>query len=494
MTATRVRVDRAALRAELERRRVARSEHADPVAWGQRRGLESWSKQGEWLTATTTERQVAVPSGHGTGKSYGAAWRIAHQVMTAPDPYVLLTAPTGGQLSNVLRPLRDIHDQLKLPGYIRGGGVPAWIMNGREVMTARSTSDVGQSTLAGPHAADLLVVADEADGLAAAVWEQIEGMLTGARNRLLALGNPRNPGSRWRELVEAGGWAVHRLSVLDTPAFTGEKVSTKLRSVLPSLEWLDARRQAWGEGTALWMARVLGLWPDAADNAILALALVEESRRHPDDRAEDRHQPGDDRPLYACDVAGDGEDRTVIGRIVNREYRTLEVRQDWDTEDAATALIKLLKAHPGARAIVDADGLGAGVRDKLRARGFAGRTLEFKAARSATRPKDHKIVKDEAWWQLRETLGTSFRLDPDDPHGQDLDGELTAVQYYEDAVGRIRVEDKPSFKKRLSKSPDLGDTLMMAGYGLRLVQRGGSTRPAGNRRPARAARARQRVY
>ena len=31
-------------------------------------------------------------------------------------------------------------------------------------------------------------------------------------------------------------------------------------------------------------------------------------------------------------------------------------------------------------------------------------------------------------------------------------------------------------------------------YGLRLAHRGGTQRPAGNRRPARAARARQRVY
>lgn len=459
---TRVRVDRDALRAELARRAQARAEHADPVAWGKARGLHAWSRQAAWLMATATERQVAVPSGHGTGKSFGAGWRILHHVTTAPDPYVLLTAPTAGQLGNVIRPLRDLHERLKLPGYIRGGTVPAWIIGGREVLQARSTSDTGQSTLAGPHAADLLVVVDEADGISASVWEQVEGMLTGSRNRLLALGNPRDPASRWRELVEAGGWDVHHLSVLDTPAFTGEPIPNSLVEVLPSEAWLEERRKSFGEGSSLWQARVLGEWPDAADNAILSLSQIEGARRQR--RPDEEHDHGDDRPLYSCDVAGDGDDRTVIGRMVDRAYRTLEIHSDWDTADAATRLAKLLAQHPGARVVVDCDGLGVGVRDQLRKNGHGHRVIEFKASRKPARQSEHPNLRSEAWWLLRETLGTTIRLDPDDPHADALDGELTAIRYHEDIKGRIAAEKKDDTIKRLGRSPDLGDTLMMCAW------------------------------
>lgn len=464
-TLAHVRVDPDEVRAELARREQARREHADPVGWGEARGLYAWSKQAAWLRATTVERQVAVPSGHGTGKSFGAAWRIAHHIATAPDPYVILTAPTSPQLGNVIRPLRELHERLRLPGYITKGSPIKWMIGDREVMQARSTSDTGQSTLAGPHAADLLVVVDEADGISASVWEQIEGMLTGARNRLLALGNPRDPASKWREMVEAGGWDVHHLSVLDTPAFTGEVVPESLKHVLPSVEWLDDRRLAWGEGTALWAARVLGQWPDAADNAILSLSLVEGSRREPDERAEDLHRHEDDRPLYVCDVAGDGEDRTVIGRILEREYTTLEAHQDWDTADAATRLGQLLRVHAGARVVVDCDGLGVGVRDQLRAAGLGDRVIEFKAGRQARRPDVHPNLRSEAWWSLRGTLGTVVRLCPTDKFAKELDGELTAVRYREDAQGRIAAEKKEETVKRLGRSPDLGDTVMMGVWG-----------------------------
>lgn len=454
----------------------------DPVGWCEAHGIELWSGQARMLQRAETSAASATPSGHGTGKSHTAALWIAYGCTTLPDVSYLHTCPTSAQLQNILRPLREIHRTLGLPGYITEGQVPEWKIDGRVVYRGRAAKDGGTSNLAGPHAENMRVIVDEADGMAAAQWAQILGMLTGEANRLATFGNPVDPASAWRSYCEGGTpgdtdedddgeerepWNVEHLSVLDTPAFTGEKVSEALRKVLPSRRWLRAMRTAWGEGSALWMSRVLGQWPDAASNAMVPLPLIEAARRHADDRPEDQHRHGDDRPLWVCDVADDGSDRTVVSKIVNREFTIVESEEAWRTTDAETYLEARLKEHPGARVVVDCDGIGAAVRNTLRARGYSARIIEFKAGRASALPDQHHNLKSEAWWALREVLGQEIRLNPDDPYAEQLRGELAAIRYVQDAQGRINAEKKEETKKRLGRSPDLGDTLMMGAWGLR---------------------------
>jgi hypothetical protein len=474
----------------------------DPVGWCEAHGIELWSGQAEMLRRAERSAFTATAAGHGTSKSHTAALWIAYGCTTLTDVYYLHTCPTAAQLQNILRPLREIHRTLGLPGYITDGPVPEWKLDGRVVYRGRAAADTGSSNLAGPHAENMRVVVDEADGMAAPQWGQIMGMLTGDANRMASFGNPVDPASAWRTYCEGGvpdpedpddesaeptePWDVAHVSVLDTPAFTGEKVSDALRKVLPSKRWLRAMRAAWGEGSALWASRVLGLWPDAASNAMVPLPIIDAARRPPDHRDEDQHRHGDDRPLWVCDVADDGSDRTVVARIVNREFRIIESSESWSTTDAETYLIDRLKEHPGARVVIDCDGIGAAVRNTVQARGFAGRVLEFKAGRKSTIPDQHHNLKSEAWWALRDALGTLVRLDPTDPYGEELRGELGAIRYVQDAQGRINAEKKDETKKRLGRSPDLGDTLMMGVWGLK---RAGSSnsRPKGVRASPTAA-------
>jgi hypothetical protein len=492
-----VRFDEKYARQRLEHLRRVESLRVDPVKWGLAHGLRPWSAQEEILRATIEHRQVAVPSGQGVGKSWTAAWRIAHQVVTAEDPYVVLTAPTGGQLGNVLKPLRQIHDRLGLPGYLRGGNQPAWVIAGDEVMIARSTKDTGTSTLAGPHAVDLLVVVDEADGVAEAVWEQIEGMITGERNRLVTLGNPRDPVSPWRTRLQRAGdkWWVRNLSVLESPHFTGEDVPDALRDALPSRVWLEERRRAWGENSALWSARVRGIWPDADESAFVPLALLSEATRHADHPSEDeleaevaervdrisRYVDGRVRsvdaadmeaiaaqvrnpaPLYAVDVSWSGPDRSVIAKIDRGEFSIIYADPDRDTDQLAKRVMNLLY-NSRSRVVIDADGVGGPVASQVAAGGYRGRVIEFRAAARPQKPDEYPNVRAEAWWGLRTALEEGLRINPDTPFLEELHGEVAAVRYFEDKKGRIAAEPKDETKRRLGRSPDLGDTLMMAAW------------------------------
>lgn len=65
-------------------------------------GAKPSNQQAEALVAMTKGKRLSIRSGHGTGKSALAAWRILHFMTTRAYPKVVCTAPTARQLSDVL--------------------------------------------------------------------------------------------------------------------------------------------------------------------------------------------------------------------------------------------------------------------------------------------------------------------------------------------------------------------------------------------------------
>jgi hypothetical protein len=64
------------------------------------------------------------------------------------------------------------------------------------------------------------------------------------------------------------------------------------------------------------------------------------------------------------------------------------------------------------------------------------------------------------WWNIRVLMEDMLLdLDPDD---EDLALELTSIKYKVDSTGRIQVEPKDDTKKRIGRSPDRADALMMS--------------------------------
>jgi hypothetical protein len=70
--------------------------------------------------------------------------------------------------------------------------------------------------------------------------------------------------------------------------------------------------------------------------------------------------------------------------------------------------------------------------------------------------------RSEGWWTLREWLDPAYgewlALPPDDR----LTGDLTAPHYRLMSGGKVQVESKDDIRKRLGRSTDDGDAVMMA--------------------------------
>jgi phage terminase large subunit len=114
--------------------------------------------------------------------------------------------------------------------------------------------------------------------------------------------------------------------------------------------------------------------------------------------------------------------------------------------------------------VVDDSGVGGGVTDRLRelAResGNSFRVIAYNAASApAEANKDeYPNARSELWFEFAEDWLPGLDLDTD----EDLLSDLCAPQYGMDSKGRRVVEPKDETKKRLGRSPDRADAVMMA--------------------------------
>ena len=162
------------------------------------------------------------------------------------------------------------------------------------------------------------------------------------------------------------------------------------------------------------------------------------------------------------DVARFGDDHTVLARSFENGLAEIDgypMTSIYTTAELTKASINKHSIDHD-RAVIDAVGLGAGVYDILRADQY--RVREFNGGEKATkRLKSHsfKNMNAQGWWYLREQIRTGeFEL----INHTRLKEDLTAIRYSIGGEKEIRVESKDQLKKRIGRSPDYGDAVMMS--------------------------------
>lgn len=170
-------------------------------------------------------------------------------------------------------------------------------------------------------------------------------------------------------------------------------------------------------------------------------------------------------PAYRMDVSrSQSGDKTVLA--LRHEKVITELRRSTETEVmSVTGQVAGILRRWGGRAVVDVIGIGAGVVDRLRELKLS--VSAFNASeRSEATDKSGELqflnMRAAAWWQLRELLdpanNENIALPPDD----ELIGDLTAPHWKVTSAGRIQIESKDEIRKRLGRSTDTGDPVVMA--------------------------------
>lgn len=417
-------------------------------------GIETWSRQRQILESVRDHRRTAVKSMHGIGKTFTAACAALWFLYSFPDSRVITTATTWPQVEKLLwHELRGIHRSARYPlgGHLLNTELK--LDDGRFAI-GLSTRPEHQESFQGHHAKNLLLIFDEASGIPAPIFEAGEGYMTSEGARWLMIGNPTQPAGEFYDAFHSQRTVCNTLSVgyADTPAYTGEPVSPDLASRLVSKQWVEEKRLQWGEDSPMFQVRVLGEFPTSTDNTVVSLQEVVQAQGRTT-QEDFTILPG----IVACDVARFGSDETVIATRVGQRVRIARHYTGRDLMQTCGEILEVartLDCDGFPTLIVDDDGVGGGVTDRLREQGF--HVAAFRAGARAHDPTMYPNARSEAWFSLAEQL-PGIDLDPD----EQLAADLTAPQYRLDSAGRRVVEKKEDTKKRIGRSPDRADAVLL---------------------------------
>lgn len=408
---------------------------------------ELWSKQREVVESVWHHTRTAVRSCHGVGKTYTAAATALAFLLAFPHSRVITTAPTFTQVENLL--WREINSMaarsiITLPA-----------SNATKLEIAPDWFAIGLSTdrperFQGQHAEHILLIVDEASGVDDLIYEAGEGYLTSSHARLLLIGNPTQVSGQFHRAFnsERAQWNTIHISAYDSPNLTDEPVSDKLQRHLISSEWVEQHRILWGEDSVAYAVRVLGDFPSTADNTVVGIKAV--------DDAQARTSADAGPTVVSCDVARFGSDETVIALRTGNKIRIVESFYGQRTTHTAGACLRIARENDADWITIDDAGVGGGVTDILvEAEEF--KIHAFNGGERAIEEDEYPNRRSEAWFAFADTL-PRIDLDPD----AQLAGDLTSPTYKLDSRGRRVVEQKADTKKRLKRSPDRADAVLMA--------------------------------
>ncbi len=443
----------------------------EAIAWPAGRSLAPY--QGETLANLPVKKRVSVRGPHGLGKTTTTAiavlWFAITRDAAGRDWKCVTTAGAWRQLEHYLWPeikkwARRIRwDVLGIPPLREGVELLALKLKLRHGEAFAAASDKPE-LIEGAHGDSVMYVFDESKAIISETFDAAEGAFSGASEDAdleafaLAMSTPGEPNGRFYDIHRRApgldDWWPRHVTLQE--AIAAGRVAR---------EWAERRREQWGADSAVYNNRVLGEFWSSDEDGVIPLswfeAAVERWRTWDEAGRPDCGGPR----VFGVDVARSGTDKTIIAPRDAMVVSELRATVKEDTMATAGRVGALLSASPGATAVIDVIGIGAGVYDRLREQGHA---VEAFNASAGTRRKDASgefgfvNTRSGAWWNLRELLDPSrdpeLALPPDD----ELLGDVTAVHWRVVSGGKIQVESKDDIKKRIGRSTDRGDGVVMS--------------------------------
>ena len=410
---------------------------------------------------------VAVPSGRAMGKSRLDAGTALHFAATeGPNALVVLLAPTFRQIQVILwEELRLLYFGAKIP---LGGDCAKLVNTGlRFADGSRIFGVTGDKpeALQGIRAPRMLVICDEASGIPDTTFTALEGNLAGG-GKMLLTGNPTRSTGFFREACRAES----RFTVVPLPSTASPNVVAG-EVVVPGLatsDFVEERRQEWGEDSPLFKIHVLGQFVELEEGQLFSADMIAAAE------ARWKDTPATGRLVIGVDPAGqsgDGDESAFACRRGKKVVR-LRARRGLTPDGHVTEVLGLAKdligdglRDPANRplVVVDRDGwIGALVYAALAAyRSKHEEAFDLRGVRGGERAKRMPLqidrVRDETWLALVDAMRDGLAF----PTDVKLARELAAVRLERHVSGRSKVTGKDDLRRELGRSPDRADALTL---------------------------------
>jgi hypothetical protein len=457
----------------------------------QRLGETIWSKQREILESLMTHKRTSVSACHAPGKSFLAARIVAYwsTVYPAGTTKVISTSTTFRQVKNVLWPhVRRLQTEHELPGRTIA---TEWKIGNELVAEGIKPPDNSEASLNGYHSPNMLIVVDEAGGIAPSFGRDLEALTTGMNTRMLVVGNPPvDEEGTWFEGVCNSPLYNHiEISAFDTPNFTGEETGQcgscppgvpphPVANHLVDRDWVEGLRAEFGEDSPFYQARVLAKFPKDNTAKALPISWLELAMKNP---LSDGDQG---RIRLGVDIAADGGDEFVIAWADGPQVSVKFKSSGADNENSMIVAGKILEHIREAEAIHDARGIKDPVRVKIdsigvgwgvlgilqewhKERKFRAEIIGVNVAEKARDSVKFANQRAEMWWNLRTLIqpnkvGTEGEQDVYLDIDMRVLKQLNGPMYQTSSSGKIQIEKKSDMKARGIGSPDQAEACLLA--------------------------------
>jgi hypothetical protein len=164
----------------------------------------------------------------------------------------------------------------------------------------------------------------------------------------------------------------------------------------------------------------------------------------------------------SCDVARFGKDKTVIIYWNGLRAERIKVYSSNTITEAAKTIQEIQRQElvPLKNIIVDDDGIGGGVRDILRCKGFVNNATPINK-------ENYQNLKTQCYYKLADYINASkiYLHTNDTSIKEDLTKELEQVRRDKiDRDTKLAILPKEKVKQIIGRSPDYSDALMMRMY------------------------------
>ena len=442
-------------------------------------GVKPWDKQQQILDAIALNRSVAVRSCNGAGKTFTAAITILWWLMSYDNAIVITTAPSERQVREILwRELRNLYVPVR---DTIGGKLTRTRLEFGSKRYAYGFSTNTEDRFQGFHSGNILVIVDEASGVDEFIYNAIRGVITAKNSKLLLIGNPHGYAGTFYDAFHKNRkrFETIHVSAFDLPAFKAQGITEKnIQDIefpdydddqqdqdgfdeqyeahhslgLSSPQWAIDVFNDLGPQSSVYQTRVLGQFPEEADDTLIPLRDVEAAVKRRSDI------PPDTKPVMGVDVARFGNDKTVI--IIRHGPKVIyidELRKS-DIVNTTGAVVTAALKYKLKDIIVDEIGVGAGVLDNLKAdKRFNAQGLN--GSNSPSNNEKYLNLRAEVFDGLRQRFADGDISIPNDP---ELISQMASLTYKYNARGQLQLESKDAIRSSGHQSPDKADAIALA--------------------------------
>lgn len=412
-------------------------------------GQSLWSGQKDIIRSVQHNPFTAVKAGHKVGKTHTVGSLVPTFLLLNPYSKVITTANTYDQVrGNVWG---EIRDQVRASPTDLGGDLltMSWHMDAAWEAVGLSTNTA--DSFQGKHAkGGTLVIFDECQAIDLDIWKAAKTMISGP-SRFLGIANPTKTSGAFFDYCHDPEVNLITLSCLDHPNIVAGV------QVMPGVTPDFVSR--YEPGTVEWACRVVGEFPDSDDHSFITLKMLRESTKV---------EPIPDGTHLGVDIARFGNDENVMLNLTDRVVKSVDSWRGQSTMETTGRIVREIEEHgiPPENVHIDVIGVGGGVVDRLYELGYP-----VDPVNNSESPKDdwYGILNEhdaflnrraELYWVAKELLKQGALCIP--AEFRQVHTDLAAPTYSYNSHGKIQIEAKDKIKKRIGRSPDHGDALVMA--------------------------------